>query len=221
VLDNLRNAGRSSLGFSAKLMGDGMCFAREVLESHPWTAASLTEDAEYQALLLLNRIRVAFAPNALSYGELPTSLAAAQRQRSRWMQGRAEVSRRLTSVLLQAGLRNRSLAQLDGAVEQAMPSYSTLLTLWGLVALVGGSLDLLVGGFAMPWRWVLGLGGGFALYPILGLLLAGAPRSLYRYLALSPLYVLWRTSVRVWVRLRGGEGGWVRTPRGAAGERLR
>lgn len=221
VLDNLRNAGRSNLGFSAKLMGDGMCFAREVLERFPWTTVSLTEDAEYQALLLLEGIHVAFAPDALSYGEIPTSLAAAQQQRSRWMQGRAEVARRLAPVLLRSGLRRRSLAQLDGAIEQVMPSYSTLLTLWGVVALIGGGLDLLVGGLAMPWGWTLGLGAAFALYPVLGLLLAGAPRPLYLYLAFAPFYVLWRTAIRLWVRLQRGPRGWVRTPRKATNERAR
>jgi cellulose synthase/poly-beta-1,6-N-acetylglucosamine synthase-like glycosyltransferase len=219
VLYNLHNTGRSNLGFSARLMGDGMCFAREVLERFPWTTVGLTEDAEYQALLLLEDIRVAFAPDALSYGEIPTSLAAARRQRSRWMYGRAEVARRLVPVLLQSGLRRLSLVQLDGVIEQVMPSYSTLLTLWGAVALIGGGLDLLVGGFAMLWGWVLGLGIALALHPVLGLLLAGAPRSLYVYLAFAPFYVLWRTAIRLRVRLQQGPMGWVRTPRKAANER--
>lgn len=218
VLDNLRNAGRSHLGFSAKLMGDGMCFARDVLDRFPWTTVSLTEDAEYQARLLLNDIRVSFAPDALSYGEIPTSLTVAWRQRSRWMQGRADVSGRLASRLLRRALESRNPAQLDGAIEQAMPSYSSLLTLWASAALIGGSLDLLIKGFTMPWRWTLGLGMTFALYPVLGLLMAGAPRSIYRHLARAPLYVLWRTGVRLWVRLRQGPRAWVRTPRTAADE---
>jgi len=221
VLDNLRNGGRSNLGFSAKLMGDGMCFAREVLERFPWTATSLTEDAEYRVLLLLNGIRVAFVPEAVSRGELPTSLTAARRQRSRWMQGRADVSHRLAPALLRAGLRDRDLAQLDGFLEQVMPSYSTLLTLWGGVMLVGGGLDLLLAGFGMPWGWVLGLGTAFALYPLLGLLLAGAPRPVYRHLALAPLYALWRTAVRLWVRIGRGPAGWVRTPRKTMDEQAR
>ena len=109
--------------------------------------------------------------------------------------------------------------QLDGVIEQVMPSYSTLLMLCSLVALIGGSLDLLVGGFVMPWGWVLGLGIAFALHPVLGLLLAGAPRSLYLYLAFAPLYVLWRTAIRLGVRLQRDPRGWVRTPRKAANER--
>jgi len=221
VLDNLRNVGRSNLGFSAKLMGDAMCFAREVLERFPWTTVSLTEDAEYRALLLLNSIRVAFVHNAISYGEIPTSLDAARRQRARWMQGRADVARRLTPMLLQSGLRKRSMAQLDGVIEQVMPSYSTLLTLWGAVALIGGSLDWLVDGFAMPWEWVLGLGVAFPLYPLLGLLLAGAPRPLYRHLIFAPFYVVWRTAIRLWVGLRRGPRGWVRTPRKATTTEVR
>lgn len=221
VLDNLRNAGRSNLGFSAKLMGDAMCFARQVLERFPWTTVSLTEDAEYRALLLLNNIRVAFVHNAISYGEIPISLAAARQQRARWMQGRAEVTRRLTPMLLQSGLRKRSVAQLDGVVEQVMPSYSTLLTLWGAVALIGGSLDWLVDSFAMPWGWVLGLGVTLSLYPLLGLWLAEAPSPIYRHLIFAPFYVVWRTAIRLWVGLRRGPSGWVRTPRKATNTEVR
>jgi cellulose synthase/poly-beta-1,6-N-acetylglucosamine synthase-like glycosyltransferase len=216
ALDNLRNGGRSALGLSAKLMGDGMCFAREVLERHPWMATNLTEDAEYQALLLLNGIRVTFVPDALSYGEIPTSLGVAGRQWSRWMHGRSEVSRRLAPQLLRRGLENRNLAQLDGAIEQVMPSLSTLVVSWGLVAMGGGAVDLLTRGLALPWGWILGLGAAFGLYPVLGLLLAGAPRAVYAYLALAPFYSLWRTGLRVWVNLRKRPQQWVRTPRSSA-----
>lgn len=213
VLDNLRNAGRSNLGFSAKLMGDGMCFARQVLERFPWTANSLTEDAEYQALLLLNGIKVSFSADAFSFGEIPTSLDAARVQRSRWMQGRADLSRRLASKLLRSGLRRWNLAQLDGALEQAMSSYSTLLVLFGVTMLVEGGLAVSTEGLVMPWPWALGLGIAFALYPILGLLLVGAPFRIYLYLIFAPFYVLWRTGVRLWVSLRRGPREWVRTPR--------
>jgi cellulose synthase/poly-beta-1,6-N-acetylglucosamine synthase-like glycosyltransferase len=221
VLDNLRNAGRSSLGLSAKLMGDGMGFAREVLERFPWTAAGLTEDAEYQATLLLQGIRVRFVPHALSYGDIPTSLNAARHQWARWMQGRSDVSRKLASRLLRAGIVNRDLAQLDGAVEQVMPSFSTLVMLWGTIVLTTAGAHCLLPGFRAPWGWLLGAGVGFALYPILGLVLARAPRATYFYLALAPFYALWRSGVRLWVVLRRGPKAWVRTPRSAADRHTR
>ncbi len=213
VMDNrLRNWGRSSLGLSPKLMGDAMCFSREILTRYPWEASSLTEDSEYRALLLLNGVRVVFAPNAIAYGEMVTSLGAARHQRARWMHGRADVTRRLAPRLLAAGLRNRNPAQIDGAIEQWMPSFSTLVVialastgLWGLLARFTRQ--------AIPRKWLAAVWAGFAVYPPLGLLLERAPLKLYVYLAFAPFYVAWRTGLRVWVRVQRGSNVWVRTPR--------
>lgn len=214
VMDNrLRNVGRSNLGFSAKLMGDGMCFARHILERFPWTAALLSEDAEYQARLLLEDVRVRFAADAITYGEMPTSLEAARHQRSRWMQGRADVSARLAPQMLRAGLRKLNLAQLDGAVELVLPSYSTLLMLASAGTLLWGALWILWPDIPFPWGWLLALYLAFVVYPLLGLVLDGAPLRLYLYLAYAPFYVLWRTGVRLLVRLRRGPTAWVRTTR--------
>jgi cellulose synthase/poly-beta-1,6-N-acetylglucosamine synthase-like glycosyltransferase len=212
VMDNrLRNQGRSNLGLSSKLMGDAMCFARQVLEAHPWQAASLTEDAEYRAALLLNGIRVAFAPQAIAYGEMVTSLGSAHQQRARWMRGRAEVTRRLAPRLLHSGLRNLDWPQLEGALELAMPSYSTLL----MVALLTTGLWSILPDAArgLPWLWLVVAWAGFLAYPPLGLLLEQAPAKLYLYLAFAPFYTLWRTGLRLWVRFRHSSTAWVRTPR--------
>ncbi|MBN1178451.1 MAG: glycosyltransferase [Anaerolineae bacterium] len=219
ALDNLRNQGRSNLGLSAKLMGDGMCFARDVLERLPWTATGLTEDAEYQARLLLEGIRVRFVPGAVSRGEMPTSLAVARTQWSRWMRGRSDVSRRLAGRLLRSGLRRGNLAQLDGAVEQVLPSLSTFFTVWGAVALAAGLLDLALAGFSAPWGWLLGLGAALGLYPVLGLVLSRAPGRVFLYLALAPAYALWRSALRLWVRFSRGSQEWVRTARSGGMDR--
>ena len=212
IMDNrLRNLGRSNLGLSCKLMGDAMCFARQVLEVYPWQAASQTEDAEYQATLLLNGIRVIFAPQAIAYGEMVTSLGAAHHQRARWMRGRAEVSRQLAPRLLRSGLRHLDWLQLDGAIELMMPSYSTLL----MMALLTTGLWVVLPEVArgLSWPWLVVTWAGFLAYPPLGLLLERAPARLYLYLAFAPFYTLWRTWLRLWVRFRRGSITWVRTPR--------
>jgi 1,2-diacylglycerol 3-beta-glucosyltransferase len=212
AMDNrLRNLGRSNLRLSSKLMGDGMCFAREVLETHPWRATSLTEDAEHQSILLLNGIRVAFVSQAVTYGEIVTDLNVARRQRSRWMHGRADVAWRLAPRLLRSGLRHADLAQIDGAIERTMPSLSTLLVLTALLtalwAVLPGVADWL------PWPWLTSLWAGFAAYPLLALLLEQAPWKLYMYLAYAPFYALWRTALRLMVRLQPKQTRWFRTPR--------
>lgn len=213
VLDNLRNAGRARLGFSAKIMGDAVCLSRGVLERFPWTASSITEDAEYQAVLLLNGIRVDFAPDAVSYGETPTSMGIAARQRSRWMLGRADLSRRLARTLLMKGLKTGSFARVDGAIEQAMPSYSTLFTAWGCAALLGWVANLSGNYWQEAWAWIAGAGLALALYPVLGIVVSNPPMRLYRHLALAPLFIAWRTALRLRVRLRPSPRRWDVTPR--------
>ena len=212
AMDNrLRNLGRSNLGLSSKLMGDGMCFTREVLEAHPWQATSLTEDAEYQANLLLKGLRVVFVPQAMTYGKIVTDMGAARKQRSRWMHGRADVARRLTPRLLRSGLRHADLAQIDGAIEREMPSYSSLLVLHALLTVLWVVIPGVAG--RLPYPWPVSLWVGFVAYPLLALVLERAPWKLYFFLAYAPVYALWRTGLRLLVRFQPKQTKWYRTPR--------
>ena len=56
-----------------------MCFAREVIERHPWQAYSRAEDLEFGLFLLLHDINVMFAPEALVLATMPHSPQVAAR----------------------------------------------------------------------------------------------------------------------------------------------
>jgi uncharacterized RDD family membrane protein YckC len=115
--------------------------------------------------------------------------------------------------MLKAGLRNLNLAQLDGAIELLLPSYSTLFLLTSVSILFWVGLWIGWPDIPFPWGWPLALYVAVVAYPALGLVLSGAPLQLYLYLLYAPLYALWRTGLRVLVRLRRGPTTWVRTPR--------
>lgn len=211
AIDNrLRNQGRSNLGLSSKLMGDAMCFTGELLQAHPWQTTSDTEDAEYWAMLASNGVRVAFAPQAISYGEMVTDLEAARRQRSRWMRGRAEATRRFALPLLWSGLRRRRWLQLDVALDLAMPAYSTLVVLSLLVACAFLFAPPPSGA---PWPALHVVLVALLVYPLMGLVLERAPARVHLALLWGAPYVLWRSALRLWTRLRPATGIWVRTPR--------
>jgi len=211
LMDNrLRNWGRSNLGLSSKLMGDAMCFSREVLEKHPWHTQSQTEDAEYKALLALADVRVVFAPAAKAYGEMVTDLGSAGGQRARWMRGRAEVTRRWAFPLLQQGLLKQSWTLIDSALDLLLPSFSTLIILTFLSTL---SLGLTISSNPWPWVWLLCVWLGLVVYPLLALILVRAPARTYFYLLLAPIYAVWRTWLRLAVRLQRGSRPWIRTAR--------
>src|SRR6267143_3828567 len=52
-----RLAGRAALGLPANLVGNGMAFAREVLERVPWSAFTAVEDLEYSLILRMSGVR--------------------------------------------------------------------------------------------------------------------------------------------------------------------
>src|SRR5262249_35161415 len=58
----VRPMGRTALGGSAPLLGNGMCLTHTLLQRHPWRASALTEDAEYYLTLVQAGERVHYVP---------------------------------------------------------------------------------------------------------------------------------------------------------------
>lgn len=214
IVDNrVHNLGRARLGWSAKHMGDSICFRTEVLEELGW-GEGLTEDYHLRQRLLLNGIRIAYEPNAIGRGQAPANLRQATHQRIRWLSGSLQANDENARRLLIEGLRHREGALLDGALQAYLPSYSTL-TLTSAVLLI---VQLI----AFPHEWgsartALLAGWGslvalLAVYPIVGLALERAHWRSYVAVLLGPFFVLWRSTLAAKVRLGGGPKSWIRTP---------
>jgi 1,2-diacylglycerol 3-beta-glucosyltransferase len=207
ALHYLRPLGRMPLGCSAGLKGNGMVFTDKIVREYQWSA-SLTEDIEYHMALILGGQRVTFAPDAIVWAEMPSSLKAARTQNVRWERGRQEMVRQYVPRLLRASLARHSYLLLDAAVEQIIPPFS-------LVA--AASLLLLIGALALQSMPATLLGVflvvGQAVYILAGLGLSGAPRKVYQALLYAPIFIVWK----VWLYLRVLIGldrkGWIRTAR--------
>lgn len=224
----LRPLGRMFFGFSAGLKGNGMVFTPDILNRHAWTA-SLTEDIEYHMTLLLAGQRVTFAPDAQVAGEMPGSLSQSNSQVERWEMGRMEMTRRYVPVLLRSTLQalkarhvHRAAVLLDAVAEHLIPPFGILsgLTLLGLLAaLVLSGLDWMgsnPGG--NPWNvfnlvFAISLTASQIFYIISSLLLAKAPASAYRTLALAPIFVFWKFGHTLRALRQRGSRDWVRTAR--------
>lgn len=207
VLHYLRPLGRMVLGGSAGLKGNGMVFAAEILRAHRWTAA-LTEDIEYHMALILAGERAMFAPDAVVYAEMPSSLQAAQTQNERWERGRMEMIRNFVPQLLRAALARRSFLLFDAAVEQLIPPFSVVngLSLLALVLalLAGHPLAIALSVFAISAQ---------VIYVFTGLVLARAPRTIYRALFFAPVFVIWKIGLYVRLLLGIKPQTWIRTAR--------
>ena len=211
--NRIRNQAKENLGLSARLMGDAMAFRREVLEQHPWLeAGSLTEDRAYGIYLVTQGVRIRYTPDAISYGQAVARWRDATPQRMRWYGGAFDMQRRYVPGLMKLALRGNPDA-LDKLLELTLPPFS-------LLALGSVGLLLLQAVLAAAVSWPQGLLGVTAvlvllafLFPFLGLRATCAPGRAYRALLIGPFYVLWRAWIGLWVRLRYGRIGWVRTRR--------
>ena len=217
IVDNrFQNLGRSNLGWSAKHMGDSICFRAAVLGRLGW-GEGLTEDYAFRQRLLLEGIRIRYEPGAIGRGEAPTSWRTAKGQRTRWLRGTHDASQRYGQKLFREGLRRRDLALLDGALQASLPSFSSLT----LIALGGWLLQGILSLYRLKaaghrrgpilnlWSGVLGV---LFCYPFLGLAMDRAPFKAYQAILLGPLFVFWRTWLAVASR-RQSAVTWVRTPR--------
>jgi cellulose synthase/poly-beta-1,6-N-acetylglucosamine synthase-like glycosyltransferase len=216
LVDNrFQNLGRSNLGWSAKNMGDSICFRADVLRRIGW-GAGLTEDYHLRQRLLLEGIKIAYDPRAKGYGEAPLTWHQAQPQRSRWLRGTRDASHKFARRLLIEGIKRRDGALLDGALQAYFPSYSTLT----LIAIGFLTFQLLVNWAIQQlfpsvliavWAIVVGL---LFIYPLLGLALEGASLRAYLAILSGPFYILWRTWLAFSSRISGKQIPWIRTAHG-------
>jgi cellulose synthase/poly-beta-1,6-N-acetylglucosamine synthase-like glycosyltransferase len=216
MIDNrFQNLGRSNCGWSAKHMGDSICFRAEILRTIGW-GEGLTEDYQLRQRLLLAGIRIVYEPAAIGYGEAPRTWLQARAQRARWLRGTRDASQQFARRLLREGFWRRDGALMDGALQAYFPAYSTL-TLLSVAAL---TIQLLVNWLAMPIfpLWLLVAWGCVAialfLYPFIGLLLENAPWRAYVVILSGTLFIVWRTWLVLRNRFRGQSVVWVRTAHG-------
>jgi len=208
-ISRVRPLGRSALGLSAGLRGNGMCIAREIAAQFPWNTESLTEDYELHGRLLMAGLRVTFAPEASVLTQLPQSSASVQAQSKRWERGRLETMRSLVPALLRHGLRRRSWSNIDGALELLIPPFSILmavmLLLFGLSIWSGSGLLMAMAAIGLAAQ---------CLYTLRGLVLAAKRYPhIYRALLFAPIFVIRRLWLYLAVLTRRSRVQWTRTVR--------
>ncbi|MGH7380642.1 MAG: glycosyltransferase family 2 protein [Candidatus Methylomirabilales bacterium] len=200
---------RSKLGLSCRLLGNGMCFSREIIANFGWDAFSIGEDGEYYMKLILGEYIVHYNPMARFFSERAVDFTQGKPQRLRWMTGKAEVVRRYIPVLVVNALRKADIRQLDAAVEFLLPSQSMLL---GMIFLAFSFQywvnmeSLLV--------WLIGIVIVIASYIGVAVVTGGFPYETYKAMLFAPVYVLWK----IWLRVQSifrKERRWVKTERRA------
>jgi 1,2-diacylglycerol 3-beta-glucosyltransferase len=208
VGDTVRCLGKQRLGLSCGLVGTGMAFTRDLLESNPWTATGLVEDGEFHMRLVLAGERVEFVPEAQVSQAVPTSLKAGSSQQARWEMGKLQLVRRWSGRLILAGLAKRDPQRLHAGLECLVPPQS---------AIAIGNLGSAFAGLLLGSRRLLALSmftaAAQAAFVLAGLRLVRAPACVYRALLSAPALVA--SKLGLYGRLLSGRGptAWVRTER--------
>lgn len=205
----LRPLGRSALGLSTGLCGNGMCLARSVVEQFRWDPGSPAEDHELNMRLLRAGMKVTFAPHAHVYSQMPNSLRAAYSQNVRWERGKLELMRRYSLSLLIEGIKTGDWSRVDGGLQLIVPPFSLCFGL--AVASLGLSL-------AMGWSPAIVLAllilASQAIYTLCGLVImpTRSPR-IYLALLCVPWFIAWKAGLYLAVAAGAGRGQWIRTTR--------
>jgi hypothetical protein len=208
LADTVRFLGKQRLSLSSGLVGTGMAFTRELLETTPWDTTGLVEDGEYHMRIVLAGERAEFVPEAWVSQAVPTSLGASAQQQARWEAGRLDLVKRWSVRLAASGLRQRDPVQLHAAIESLVPPQSVI---------AAGSAGSALAGLALRSRLLLALSlatvAGQLAFVLGGLRLVRAPASVYRALATAPALIVGKMAL--YARMASGRGprAWVRTTR--------
>lgn len=205
LVNRARPTGRAMLGLAPDLAGNGMLFGRRLLDEHPWSAFSSTEDLEYGLELRAAGIEPVFARGAIVRSPAAPHGRAAEAQQLRWEGGKLHLARTHVPKLLAKG-------RVDAAVELAIPPLGYLTAAAGALTTVAVALVWLDGLDAWSAAPAVVALAAIPVYVVVGLVAAKAPRSAYAALAHAPRFVV-RKALRAHRLLRFRPDSWVRTER--------
>lgn len=172
LFDNyVKPMGRKVLGLEAGLLGNGMCFATDVLRKTPWKAQPLADHLEYGLNLQLKDTKIDFSPEAYVWIPMPVKAENIKSQRHYWQAGGNDsLLKKYAPKLLKAAFRKKSIKYLDRFIDLVTPSLVNTLLFAGVLCGINGLLvfqELIPETFL--WIW-LGIAGSGIVYFVLGLI---------------------------------------------------
>ena len=200
----LRPRGRSVLGFSAGLLGNGFALRRDVLESLPYAAGSIVEDLEYHLVLVFHGVAVTFADEATVRGEMPSAGGGVRQQRVRWEGGRLRMLLEHAPGLA-ADLFRGHLRAAEPLLDLLLPPLAYHVALVGALALL-----------PFDWARVAGCAGlaVIALHVVAAAIVGRLPLSRLLVLGCAPFYVAWKLCLLpATLAAAARDHPWVRTAR--------
>ncbi len=200
----VRPKGRSRLGFSAGILGNGFAISARTLARVPYTADSVVEDLEYHLRLVEQGVRVQFLESTSVRGAMPSTQTGRVTQRARWEGGRLRMLRERGAEIAGGWLfGNRAVKEVLLELLTFPLAYHSLLLLTALLipSTIGRALALAGVGVLLA-HLLTAIGHGDSLRRDLNTILS------------VPLYLLWKLrQVPATIRASSSRAAWVRTAR--------
>jgi cellulose synthase/poly-beta-1,6-N-acetylglucosamine synthase-like glycosyltransferase len=215
IFNYVRPLGRRALGLSTGLKGNGMCFAKQVIDQYPWNAYSLAEDIEYTTTLLQHGEHIIFAPETRVSAQMPIARSQATSQRVRWEAGRLQLARRDGFRLVGQGLLKLNAQLFDWGMDLLIPPLAALT-----MAVMGGTVVTVAAAawtstpklLLLAWAWIA-LVVALVLFVGIAMRVARMPLAAYRAMMNAPRYVIWKLWVYIGMATGLSPQNWVRTQR--------
>ncbi len=200
----LRLRGKTALGLSCGIYGNGFCLTREAVQAVPYLAHSIVEDIEYHILLLKAGRKVIFVDRGVWVkAQFPVGPRTSEVQRIRWERGRILMIRHYAPSMLRE-LARGNLTSLSGLLDVLMPPVSLIALALLPAALFGTPLQV---------RLAAAMTVGLYLHYVVAAARYGSILGLLRLTLYIPWYFLWKTAVVVRSLLLERHLPWIRTDR--------
>lgn len=203
---------KETVGLSAHLMGNGMCFTRDVILKYGWDAFTVGEDWEYYAKVVLQGERIAFVNQARVYHQESVGLKQATSQRLRWSSGRFAVAAKYGFRMLFNGLIRGRLLLVDAALPLVFPNPSLGISLTVLLLLIGLMTPFLAYQKLFTiWFMLLSF---FQLgFFLTGVLYTKDKKKNLLAILFAPIFLIWKSALDLLAVAGIGRKYWVRTER--------
>lgn len=212
IANEIIGPAKSKLGLSFHLMGNGMCFTRDIIGHYGWDSFSVGEDWEFFSQLIQDGHIVYFAKHAKVYHQESQSLKQATPQRLRWSSGRFQVLWNLIIALLKSKKGKISLRKLDAMTALIFPNPSLSINLMLLCLLLSWILlDNGVQSFFITWILIM-------IFVNISIFVAGCfyterPIKSISSFFFAPLFLGWKLAIDCISILGAGRKDWRRTSR--------
>jgi len=163
ILDrHLKPMGKKVLGFDMRFYGSGVCISIDILHRLPELIWSLKKEVEFGLRLLLDGVKIDFAPEACVWTQKTSNLKNGDPEFKQWKVDGYTTIRKYAPKLLVASIRKRSFRYLDTLIDLITPPlykifiYATILS--GLNAVLW-IMNILPITFLWLWASIILLGG--------------------------------------------------------------